>query len=264
MLQAIEKLVLFQLAPKLDFVLDNHVYTARSGLCIGLKRKGGLGFLPQIGRLTVEHSFLSNLELKGKTVFDVGAADGLFSCFFASKVGPMGKVIAFEPNLRLCKRTLENLSLNKFDNAQVMNYAVGSMKETVTLHFSSKIPTAGSLAPEEINRISKLRDTSTQKVSIDTIDNMIREFSLPEPDFVKIDVQGFERQVLEGMKQTILHHKPELLVEIHSIPKDSWKTTNLKDILDKLGNFGYRVIHVETGLSVKPEEFNSDEHLYAQ
>src|ERR1035441_3118651 len=71
----------------------NFSYTSRRGLAKGLKRRGGLGFLPG-GPPTAEEDFLRTLDLRGKTVFDVGGFIGLMTIFFASRAA---HVVTYEP-----------------------------------------------------------------------------------------------------------------------------------------------------------------------
>ena len=80
----------------LSALFKNQVYTSRTGLTAGLKRRGG--FLPIKKTLTREHMFLKNLDFKGKTVYDVGGHIGLITMFFAREVGEIGAVVTFEPN----------------------------------------------------------------------------------------------------------------------------------------------------------------------
>ena len=74
------------------FVADR-VYVVRHGLAKGLKRRGGLGFVPQMGRLSLEETFLEGLDLAGQTVYDIGGYEGVFTLFFARRVGPSGRVV---------------------------------------------------------------------------------------------------------------------------------------------------------------------------
>src|SRR5262245_10355065 len=85
-------------------IMDRLVYNAKHGPARGLKRQGGMGWLPTIvprmHEWDAEEAFLANLEWRGLTVYDVGCDQGLFTIFFAHRVGDQGKVIAFEPNPR--------------------------------------------------------------------------------------------------------------------------------------------------------------------
>ena len=62
----------------------------------------------------------------------------------------------------------------------------------------------------------------SEQITITTLDDDIRENSLPAPGFLKIDVEGGELAVLEGARHTLLTHKPQLFLEMHG------ETMNLK------------------------------------
>ena len=69
-------------------LFDSATYTVRHGLLKGMKRKGGLGWIPAMfssGVITAEQQFWSGLNLTGMTVYDVGAFQGLLTLFFASR-----------------------------------------------------------------------------------------------------------------------------------------------------------------------------------
>lgn len=257
-------LIKFQLNSMISHYFENQIYTVRYGLLKGLKRKGGLGFIPII-KMTEEERFLANLELKGQTVYDVGAFIGLFTMFFACAVGENGKVIAFEPNPGLCIKIKENLLLNNFHNVKVMQLALGREKKREILAFPSTIPGVGSIEEHEKIRILNQRGATTVEVEVNTVDNLIATKKIPKPNFIKIDVQGAELDVLIGARSTIKTCKPKLLIEVHYIPYVNWKIKNLQRIVDFLIENGYSLYHIESGKKINSETVHTieaDEHLY--
>ena len=80
-------------------LFQNITYTVRHGLIQGMKRKGGLGFLPAAilpkSHTSAEEEFLRGLDIAGKVVYDIGAFQGMMTLFFARKAAA---VIAFEPH----------------------------------------------------------------------------------------------------------------------------------------------------------------------
>src|ERR1700682_6385710 len=99
-------------------MFSNVTYTIRHGLATGMRRKGGLGFLPVALRETAEERFLSSLNLAGKTVYDIGGFEGVLTLFFARKAN---SVITFEPNPRNYQRCADNVRLNALTNVRVLN-----------------------------------------------------------------------------------------------------------------------------------------------
>jgi len=258
-------LIRFRLYPMVSRLFDNYVYTARYGLAKGLKRKGGLGFIPKIMKMTEEEKFLADLDLKDQIVFDVGAFTGLLTMFFARAVGKNGKVVAFEPNPSLCNKIKENLMLNNFDNVKVNQLALGRERKKETLAFPSRIPGVGSIEEHEKIRIFQQKRARTVEVEVDSVDNLAEAGKIPRPHFVKIDVQGAELDVLIGMSNTIKMCKPKILVEIHFIPYINWRVKSLQKIVKFLIKNGYSLYHVESGRTVNSSNthiIKADEHLW--
>ena len=256
-----------QLEPTFMPIFDHLTYKTLNGIAKGFKRKGGLGFLPFPPLHSREERFLANLDLTGKTVYDVGAANGLLTLFFAAKVGSKGKVLAFEPNPRLAARANENIQLNNLQNVRMIPMALGKLPGVDELYFPASTPGVGSLATNEKKRISRLKDAKRVCVTVESIDHLHEAQGFTAPDLIKIDTQGFEREVLSGAERVINTHKPDLYVEVHSVPPDSWRKTNLGQIISTLSRHGYCIIHVESGQEAKEmnlEDFQSDEHLYCR
>jgi hypothetical protein len=93
-------------------LFDHFTYTVHHGLLEGMKRKGGLGWIPAAFSRdidTAEQQFWRSVDLSGITVYDIGAFQGLLTLFFASRAK---RVVCFEPNTQNYKRLMENLVLN--------------------------------------------------------------------------------------------------------------------------------------------------------
>ena len=128
---------------KIRPLFKNYTYTSRRGLAKGLKRKGGLGFIPGASVLSKEDAFLHNLDLQGKTIYDIGAFEGIFTLFFARSVGDRGNVVTFEANPINYKTILDNLKLNQFEQVNVINIALGNEPGKLNLVFRTS--EAGSI-----------------------------------------------------------------------------------------------------------------------
>src|SRR6266404_6824176 len=104
------------IAVNLSRVFKNHTYTSRHGLAKGLKRKGGLAFLPSFvprsTEMLKEEHFIAAFDFKGQTVFDIGGDQGIYTLFFARKVGETGEVFTFEPNPTSFRHIVTNVELN--------------------------------------------------------------------------------------------------------------------------------------------------------
>jgi FkbM family methyltransferase len=215
---------------------DGFTYTARSGLACGLRRRGGLGFLPARPP-TAEERWLLNQDWRGQVVFDVGAWEGVFALFFARAVGPAGAVVAFEPHPRHFRRLVENLTLNSFAHARALPIALGARDAVAPF------------APDAVAGHSRLvTKGASATVRVARLDVLMAAERLPMPDFIKIDVEGGELDVLLGAKATLAARRPRLLIEVHP-------EAPVADLLCYLEWLGYRLWYVEAS---QPLTSNSD------
>lgn len=161
----------------------------------------------------------------GQTWLDIGANYGYTALFLAGAVGPTGRVFAFEPKLSTCGFLSQTISLNGLSNITVVPTALDT-SESVELR---RFQTAGSMAvasgatqgPSETVMIARL-DWLWPRVCGDN----------PRIDGVKIDVQGMELGVLQGMTKLLQSYTPNLIVELHA-------GVDRGAILDHLERCGY-------------------------
>src|SRR5687768_10787970 len=195
--------------------LDGITYTQRHGLIRGMRRRGGLGFLPAIltgnTHNTAEHQFLEALDLRNKVVYEVGAFQGLLTLFFSSRAR---EVIAYEPNPPSFERVNQNLRLNRRDNVRLRQLAVGDRPGVLTLLTDPLMPGGASADPQVAGQIkSSVAAITSVTVPVVALDDDIRASRLPAPDFIKVDIEGMELPALKGMASTLRAHFPELYIE---------------------------------------------------
>lgn len=146
---------------------------------------------------------------KEDRVWDVGANVGLYSKKFAEQVGPKGHVVAFEPVSSCFSALLENLDDIENLNIKAFNLALGDRDGKVRMTTNEH-----PLAP--INHI--LADESMGGMSVDmrSSDSFLRENPHLLPNVVKIDVEGFEGAVIDGMAKLLPNAQLRCLgIEIH-------------------------------------------------
>ncbi|QMU53928.1 MAG: FkbM family methyltransferase [Nitrosopumilus sp.] len=145
-----------------------------------------------------ETDFFNKSICEGMTVIDIGANIGYFTLLFSNLVGNSGKVIAFEPNPRSFKILNKNTQSNIIKNVTLFPNALGKFNHSTKL-FLSKINFGD-------NRISKklIETTDLERKAIDvdviTLDDVLQNMSV---DFLKIDAQGSEMNILQGAKNII-------------------------------------------------------------
>lgn len=150
-------------------------------------------------------AIIKALVSAGDTVIDVGANIGYFSLLAARVTGSSGRVLAFEPNPPVREELLANLRLNGFAHVSVHSEALSASTDDVSFY----------LGPSQDTGLASLRampDSRELKVHQVRFDDLWKE---PRPvTFVKIDVEGAELRVLEGMKDTLRRDRPAIILEV--------------------------------------------------
>jgi FkbM family methyltransferase len=172
-----------------------------------------------------EVSVMQRFVREGDVVFDIGANIGLHSILLSHLVGPQGKLHAFEPNSELIdalSRTLSNL-----ENATLHTIALSDKDEASTLF----VPPDDSMASLKDWTVgTNLREDGEPRVVTcqqRRMDDLVSEGILPQPDFIKCDVEGAELLVFKGGQETLERaDAPIILFEINR---------------DASGGFGYGV-----------------------
>jgi FkbM family methyltransferase len=138
----------------------------------------------------------------GMTIIDVGANIGAHTIYFAKKTGSSGRVFAFEPQRALYHVLCGNLALNLHYNVTAINGGLGSKATRLTL---PRIDYArgGNFGGLELGK------WDGEDVPILPLDS----YHLSSCHMIKIDVEGMERDVLEGAQATLAEHRPLLYVE---------------------------------------------------
>jgi FkbM family methyltransferase len=130
----------------------------------------------------------------------------------ARLVGPTGTVCTFEPHPQIFKACEENIRLNGFTNVKLLNLALGNKQGRLPFTLGHH-DGAGHVT-------QSLSETGTITVECDSMDRLVAEGKIPPPAFVKIDVEGFESEVLEGARATVARHRPILAVDLHNPEAD--------------------------------------------
>lgn len=164
-------------------------------------------------------------------VFDVGANIGYFTSFSA-KYCSSGKVYAFElgsENVVILKR---NIDLNLLTNIVVEHCAVSDSSGTVLVQASA----VGSAVLKIMNQ--KSNHTDLVSVKSITLDEYC-EINKMKPEFIKIDVEGAEMKVLQGMK-AILEGGIKLLIEIHETDLKYFNSSK-EEVMKYIQSYGYNL-----------------------
>lgn len=135
---------------------------------------------------------------EGDTVFDIGSNIGQYALVFSYLTGPRGRVIAFEPDSKNFSFLQFNVNINNCSNIIVNKKGVSSSSTIQTFFRDSTTGgRRGSFIKEYVD------DTFTgqvEEVQSVTYNEIVRDFG--HADFVKIDVEGFESEVIKGINES--------------------------------------------------------------
>lgn len=163
------------------------------GRAVGINR--AIGMLLRSGRdeERFHRALLENIKA-GDCVWDIGANVGMYSTLFSERVGVDGRVIAFEPSPINRDKLID--AINGFENVLVFPYALGERNSKVLIRQGND-PLGATTRIVEAGRDFGL------EVELATGDSLIADRGVPVPAVLKIDTEGFEFDVLNGLKTTL-------------------------------------------------------------
>ena len=160
-------------------------------------------------------------------VFDVGAHMGFFTLKVARQVK---EVIAFEPDPYNFMFLVQNIKYNNLSNVKAFNYALGERDCDVFLE-----------RRYGYGRTRVTRINTKIQAEMKTLDTLVKQLGL-HPDVIKIDVEGYELQVLKGAKKVLTCFKPNLIIAAYHYP------TEPKEIANYLSEFGFKCFYYHVPL----------------
>lgn len=153
---------------------------------------------------------------KDGVVIDVGANLGFAALLFAKHVGPGGQIYAFEPSPLAYTKLLEVVEKNQLGNVQCFNLGCGSARREETL----LVPASSGNATIRRSGLHHAEACREINIQIDTLDHVILPLAL-KIDFLKIDTEGFEDQVLAGAVELVARYRPVVYLELSQEYGDS-------------------------------------------
>lgn len=164
----------------------------------------------------------------GMIVIDAGASIGIFSLYASQKVGPTGKVIAFEPEPTSFNALAENVA--KASNVIPVNMGLHNKSGTEKLSIQHDLYCC-SLFTESNN---------TTDVKVERLDTFLANLGITHVDFVKIDTEGAAQVIIEGA-ENLLPNIDNFVMELHTnIPEES--AQKIEQLLQKQG-FRTKITH---------------------
>ena len=146
-------------------------------------------------------------------ILDIGGHSGQYAKLF-SRIAPQGKVYSFEPGSYPLSILKLSVFLNQLQNVVVVDEGLSSVPGKLSLVTPVKENGIFRFGLAYMGARENYEFTEVEEVSVTTIDNFAIDFGLKSLDFIKIDVEGWEAQILQGGSKTIRRYCPTLLVEL--------------------------------------------------
>lgn len=150
-----------------------------------------------------ESTLMKRYLRPGNVCFDIGAQAGYHTLYASSRVGPSGRVFAFEPAPKNIANIKKHVAMNHLANVTVVEAAVSDFDGVS--HFDC----GGSAVAGHLSADGGLA------VRTISLDHEIESGALPEPDYIKIDAEGAELRILQGARRLLARRHPTLSVETH-------------------------------------------------
>jgi FkbM family methyltransferase len=160
-----------------------------------------------VGELEADVYSLKTISAaSGDTVLDVGAFKGDTAIYFADLVGASGKVISFEPVKSNYQDLVHNIRQNGLEHIVLpVNKGCGSASGSIRIATAPQGSPWAFFSPER----------GVEDIYVTTVDEFVAGEGLERVDFIKLDVEGVEREVIMGAKKTIVGFSPKMAVSLY-------------------------------------------------
>lgn len=168
---------------------------------------GGRGIYVFRDSIEPEFQQLEKFLGPGGVFVDIGANTGIYTLKAAKHFDNSGVVLAIEPFPEVLATLHRSVQANDFTNVRLRNLGVGARTEVRTLWMNSAKPHSFSL----VDKVEDARGLSVLTVSLD---DLCRWEKLDRLDYLKIDAEGAEQEILSGAAKTIEKYRPIIQAEI--------------------------------------------------
>jgi FkbM family methyltransferase len=168
---------------------------------------------------------------KFKVALDVGANIGYYALLEAQRAKT---VYAVEPVLQNYRHLMKNVKRNRFKNVKSFNYAFGDKNTRSRIFLSNR----SNLCSMHKSAMLSIQNTGTQPVAVQTIDTFLTDKQ--QPDLIRMDVEGYEYEIIKGAKKTLQNDKLKIIMEMHPLP-NYIKPEHLDELLTTLEDNNFKI-----------------------
>ncbi len=176
---------------------------------VPIKLRKGSSDIATFGQVFIELDYDIDLDDEPKTIIDAGANIGLASIYFANRY-PEATIIAIEPessNYELLKH-----NVNSYNNVIVLNRALSNISEMLDVE-DIGLGHWGFITSKK-NK-DTMESSSGQSIKTITIDEIMQQYQFEHIDVVKIDIEGYEKELFESNYERWVPQSRNLIVELH-------------------------------------------------
>jgi FkbM family methyltransferase len=176
----------------------------------------------------------------GDVFFDVGANIGEITLHAAKRVRPRGAVFAIEPHPGNAARLAGHVRANALGDVTIVESAVGSREGVLPLYAPSARGRDGlNNSGLYTAYATRERDVEIGRVNVTTIDAIVAARGIARVDALKIDIEGGERDAIEGAEETLRRFRPWLVLEVN---RETCEAAGYapETLLAQLRTLGYR------------------------
>jgi len=159
----------------------------------------------------VETAFFRSIIRPADVFVDIGANIGYYSTLAAKLVGPGGKVIAIEPGPYNFELLTRNIRRNRFSNVILQQLALSDFPGKVELNLS-RVNFGDNRVGTNLSVLGEFESDSVE-VRAERLDDLLTRLNVTRVENIKMDVQGYEAQVQEGMLKTLSRYVSTVATE---------------------------------------------------
>ena len=183
--------------------------------------------------------FIRDLIEPGMQALDIGANHGLFALTIAEKLAGTGRVVAYEPSAKISSLLRQSRELNGYGTLEIVAAAMSDQAGEGTLFAGSASENASLKKSAKPGGVMPAQET----VPIVTLDDEWRRLGEPALDFIKLDVEGNEAEVIRGGQACLSAVDPILVFEVSGDAQQAAKLVN------QLGQFGFASYRVQPAMN---------------